>query len=169
MPVPASTKARIQREALLVSQYVAETFAGARALFQVRVGPLPDRALNATLTIGEKIQLGNFRRSADAVVILPDKIVLIEGYIHVQLGKLSQLMTYLELLPLTPELKDFGPLPVSPMLLGAQRDPILDQMAAKFNIPVVIFQPAWVITYLAAESSRHARTRENVNLTRNGA
>lgn len=157
-------KQRIQNERMLLSQYIAEQYPDARVLLQVYVGPINPDVDTSTLSRAEFYYLGNSRRRADAVVILPDKVVMIEAYIHVHLGKLSQLMTYMELFPRTPELSDYAKLPLQGVLLGAQRDPILDQMAARFNIPVVIYQPAWVQTYLASVDSRKSRERKNTQL-----
>jgi hypothetical protein len=165
MPVPVQRQARRQREQLLVSQYVAENYPTGRVMFQQRVGPIPPTVNESGLTRGQKLALGSFRRVADAVIILPNKLLIIEGYVHVQLGKLSQLLTYIELLPMTPELGAFASLPVEAMLLGAQRDPIMDQMAAKFGIKMVIFQPQWVKDYLLTVDSRKARSRQHVELS----
>jgi len=164
MALPTPTKRRRQTEALLCSQYVAENYPHARVLIQQYVGPIRTSEDEELLTQGEKLALGTGRRRADAVLILPDKIIVLECYVHVQLGKLSQLMTYLQLLPLTPELKDFVHLPVVGRLVGAQRDPILDQVAAQQNIEVVIFQPAWIVRYLETVDPRKSRDRGNVDL-----
>ncbi len=167
MPVQVN-KARKQREQLLVSQWVAENYPDARSMFQQRVGPIPPWSGNEELTRGQKLALGSSRRVADAIVIQSGKIILIEGYVHANLGKLSQLLTYIELLPMTPELGELASLPISPKLLGAQRDPIMDQMAAKYGIDVVIFQPPWMKEYMATLASRFSRDRQHVDIATNG-
>jgi hypothetical protein len=161
-------KARKQREQLLVSQWVAENYPNARAMFQQRVGPIPEWSGSPELTRSQKQILGSSRRVADAIVFLPGRIILIEGYVHANLGKLSQLLTYKELAPMTPELGEFASLPIAAMLLGAQRDPIMDQMAAKFGISVVIFQPQWMKDYMATLATRFSRDRQHVDLSQNG-
>lgn len=165
MPDVEGIKRRRQTEALLCSQFVAENYPTARTYIQQYLGPIKPAAELQGLSVSEKLALGTGRRRADAVLILPDQIVLVECYIHVQLGKLSQVMTYRELIPSTPELAPFVKLPVKAILVGAQRDPILDQMAAKFGIDVIIFRPKWVVDYLATVAARHSRDRQNADLT----
>lgn len=165
MPMPEGKKTRRQTEALLCSQYVAENYPTARTYIQQYLGPWNHGPNGEVLTEAEQRSIGTGRRRADAVLVLPDKIVLLECYIHVQLGKLSQLMTYMQLLPLTPELKEFAHLPVEGKLVGAQRDPVLDQMAAKFGVEVIIFQPKWAKEYLATVAARHSRERKNAVLS----
>jgi hypothetical protein len=165
MPDIPGIKMRRQTEALLCSQFVAENYPTARAYIQQYLGPLKDGKELAGLTVSEKLSIGTGRRRADAVLVLPLELICIESYIHVHLGKLSQLMTYLELIRSTPELAPYAKLPVKGILVGAQRDPILDQMAAKFGIEVVIFRPKWVVEYLASVAARHSRDRENVDLS----
>jgi hypothetical protein len=164
MPLPEATKRRRQTEALLCSQFVAENYPSGRIFIQQYLGPFSSAEDHALLSNSERRAMGTGRRRADAVIVLPDKIVVIESYVHVQLGKLSQLMTYLQLVPSTPELADFMHLPIEGILVGAQRDPILDQMAARFNIAVVIFRPSWVVDYLATVDPRKSRDRKNVDL-----
>ena len=164
MPQSAPIKKRIQNERLLCSQYVAENYPTGRIFTQQYLGPFNHDTELKDLTNSQKLAIGTGRRRADAVIVLPDKIVLIESYVHVALGKLSQLMTYIQLLPSTPELADFVHLPIEGILVGAQRDPILDQMAARFDISVVIFRPSWVVKYLATVYPRKSRDRKNVDL-----
>ena len=164
MPNPNGFKMRRQTEALLCSQFLAENYPTARTYIQQYVGPIKPAAELAGLSKSEKLALGTGRRRADAIAITPDRIVVIETYIHVHLGKLSQLMTYLELVSSTPELADYKTLPTEGLLVGAQRDPIMDQMAAKFGIEVIIFRPVWVVEYLKNVAARHSRDRTNVEL-----
>ena len=162
MPVSPEKKARRQREALLVSQYIAENFPNSRVFFQQRVGPINPTIPNNATTREERMVLGNFRRAADAIIILPVEIVVLEGYIHPNLGKISQLLTYIELVPFTPELQDFVALPVRGLIVGAQSDPVLTGMAARFSISVEIFQPSWVKDYLIGLGGRFARERNSL-------
>jgi hypothetical protein len=166
-PMPEGKKTRRQTEALLCSQFVAENYPTARTYIQQYLGPFAPIANADGRTREEALATNTGRRRADAVLIYDDKIILLECYIHVQLGKLSQLLTYLQLLPLTPEIAQFAHLPVTAKLVGAQRDPILDQMAAKFGIEVVIFRPKWAVDYLATVAARHSRERNNVDLRLN--
>lgn len=162
MPETPGVKQRRQTERLLASQYVAEMYPGERAFIQQYVGPIVSPNYSKALTAGERAALGVNRRRADVVIPLKDKLLVIESYVHVQLGKLSQLLTYMQLAPLTPELEEYWRLPVAGVLVGAQRDPVLDTMAAKFDVPVVIYQPKWVVDYLATVARRHGQTRTDL-------
>src|SRR5574341_2026318 len=164
MPANFEKRKYFQREYLLVSQYCAEQYQDKRVSFQQRVGPIQSELNDPSLTIPESMNAGNFRRRTDAVVLLPNEAIIIEGYIHVTLGKLSQLLVYLELFPHTPELGQFAKLPVRGILLGAQRDPILDKTAAKHGVEVVIFKPSWVEAFFTNADFRKTRDRQNANL-----
>lgn len=164
MPRGNPGKERTQTEARLCAEYVAQNYPTSRVLLQQYVGPIHPVGEKPALSAEEERAIGTGRRRADAVIILPDELHLLECYIHVNLGKLSQLMTYTQLLPLTPELENYTHLPIKGFLVGAQRDPILDQMAARFNIEVKIFRPQWVVDYFANFPARKLRDRRNANL-----
>lgn len=92
--------------------------------------------------------VGVFRRWADALVFLPDRIVLIEGKILPQPGVLSQLSLYEELIPKTPELQEHWPKPIEKVLVCAIEDPLISELARRGGVRVVIFHPRWINNYL---------------------
>jgi len=92
--------------------------------------------------------LGVFRRWADAVVTMPDRIVLIEGKILPQLGVISQLKAYERMIPNTPEYREHATKPVEKVLVCAIEDPLITQLAREEGIRVVIFRPEWIEEYL---------------------
>jgi len=96
-----------------------------------------------------------FNRWADAIVIMPDRIVLIEGKILPQLGVISQLNAYARLLPKTPYLAEHKDKPIEKVLVCAIHDPMVAQLAREEGIRVVIYRPLWITAYL-----KHLYVRE---------
>lgn len=92
--------------------------------------------------------VGVFRRWADALVFLPDKIVLIEAKILPQPGVISQLKLYEELIPKTPQLAEHYYKPVEKLLVCAIEDRVITELARREGIRVVVFRPAWIDAYM---------------------
>ena len=81
-------------------------------------------------------------------MIMPDRIVLIEGKILPQPGVISQLQLYERLLPKTPELAEHKDKPIEKVLLCAIPDPLLNTLCREAGIRVVVYRPKWITSYL---------------------
>lgn len=137
-----------QRERRYVPEYVNEKFPNRVAVFyNLAVGPPPEILHKAH----PEIPLSHFRRWRfwiDAVVILPDRMVLLEGKIRKPAEGLGQLLLYRALLPQTPELKPYANLPVEMRLVTPRPDPRVIGVAASLGITVDIYVKDWVLAYL---------------------
>ena len=69
------------REQRLVSEFVARFYPGYESSTHVHLGSTPPRLKGKFTTDAEARLVGVFRRWADALVFLPDRVVLIEGKI----------------------------------------------------------------------------------------
>jgi hypothetical protein len=136
------------REMRLVSEFLAKYYPNYETRTRVRLGAIHPELHPETLSESEKSMVGVFRRWADAIVIMPDKLVLIEAAIRPSPGDISQIELYEHLLPLTPELEEFRALPIEKLLVFAIEDPVVVAMARERGINTRYFRPGWVDEYL---------------------
>lgn len=137
------------REMKLVSEYLAQNYPKYECRTRVRLGSYPAALKPELLTGGDRRALGVWRRWADAIVIMPDRLILIEAAIRPNPGDISQLELYERLVPMTPELAEYKDLPIDKVLLFALKDPAMELMARERNIRVVYYHPDWIDEYLA--------------------
>lgn len=145
------------REMRLVAEYMAQTYPNVETRTRVRVGSIHPELHPETLSAAERRAVGVWRRWADAVVFLPNKIILIEAAIRPSPGDISQLELYMHLLPKTPELAEHKHKPIEMVLLYALEDPVIVSLARERNISVVYFHPGWIDDYLKALYPRERR------------
>jgi hypothetical protein len=145
------------REMRLVSEFLAKHYANYQTLTRVRLGQVHPELHPELLEGAELRALGVWRRWADAIVIMPDRIVLIEASIRPFPGDVSQLELYERLLPLTPELEQHKAKPIEKLLVFALEDPVVVSMARERGIKVVYFRPKWVDEYLQLLYPRERR------------
>lgn len=136
------------REQRLVSEFVAEFYGDYDSRTHVHLGGTPPRFKGMFAKPEDARLLGVFRRWADALVLMPDRMVLIEGKILPQPGVLSQLSLYERLIPNTPELSEHHGKPVEKVLVCAIEDALITQLAREDGIRVVIYSPPWIKDYL---------------------
>lgn len=123
----------------------------------VRVGKFSDK-LYAQLTESERrALLGVFGASADAIVFLKDKTVIIECMIRHEPGALEDLIKYKLLFLETPEYRSRWNLPVELVLLTPLDAPFYFKMAKLFGIKVIQYHPAWIDEYLNSYPRRFRR------------
>lgn len=136
------------REQRLVSEFVIEFYPEYESRTHVHLGGTPPRFKGKFTRPETGRLLGVFRRWADALVFMPDRLVLIEGKILPQPGVLSQLKLYEALIPNTPELEEHRSKPVEKVLVCAIEDPLITQLARTEGIRVVVFRPDWIEDYM---------------------
>ena len=130
-------------EIMMIGEWVAQTFPDVEWQTNVRLGSLTPRNDMGRFTIPELRMLGVFRRRVDAVVYLPDRLLLVEAVMRSQPGKISTLNLYEMLVPQTPELRPYGHLPVQKVLLYCIEDPVLNILAQKDDILPIQFVPSF--------------------------
>jgi len=141
----------------MVSEFLAKFYAEYPTQTRVRVGRINPRLDAADLTPEETRMLGMWRRWADAVVFMPDRLILIEAAIRPSPGDISQLELYEHLLPMTPEFAEHKGKPIEKMLVYALEDPVIVDMARQHGIKVVYFRPDWIDDYLKIIYPRERR------------
>lgn len=145
------------RELRLVSEFLAQEYPGYAYQTHVRLGSIRPRVEGAFDSDAELRMLGVFRRWADALVVMEDRLVLIEAAIRPEPGDISKLELYERLIPATPELAEHVGKPVEKVLLYCMPDELLLVMAREKGITVRYFRPAWVEEYLQELYPREQR------------
>lgn len=137
-----------QRERRYVPEYVNERYPERIAVFyNMAIGPAPEELAQRN----PEIPLAHFRRWRfwiDAVVILKDRMLLLEGKLRKPAEGLGQLLLYRALLPQTPELEPYKLLPIDMVLITPRPDPRVIGVANSLGINIVIWTKPWVQDYL---------------------
>lgn len=141
----------------LVSEYLLAAYPNAIHLTRVRLGSWEPQATALQLTEEELKMLGSFRRWADAIAITDEEMVLIEGAIRPDTGEASKLMIYAELVPATPELRQYFPLPLRMELVYAIGDAVVINFCRRVGITTVEYRPLWLGEYFERLARRQAR------------
>jgi len=145
-------------EIMMIGEWVATTFPDAPWQTNVRLGPITPRNSQGRFTVEELTMLGIHRRRVDAVVFLPDRLLLVEAVLRSDPGKLSILKLYEMLLPQTPELREYLDLEVQKVLLFVIEDPTLSLLARKEDILPIQFVPSFFDEWFNKLRYRDRRT-----------
>lgn len=141
-------KTRVPREARLVADYLATKYPTSILDQFVRLGAVLPNIDTTGLSPGEVEVLRNFTRMADAVVYRDNEIIIIEGYVLPSLGKVSQLLTYMKLFPVTPGMERHKDKKLTGVIVGAIEDPVLTHLANSYGLTFELFRPDWITEYL---------------------
>lgn len=145
------------REIRLVDEFLVEYYPGQHYMTRVRLGSTHPGLPIEGLPENEKNMLGVWRRWADAVVFMPDHLILIEGAIRPSPGDISLLEVYEFLIPHTPELAEWRNRHIEKVLVYALEDPLTIALARQKGIKVIFFRPPWINDYLKALYHRERR------------
>jgi hypothetical protein len=141
----------------MVAEWVRKTFGDVKVKTNVRLGRVQPRNEQGQFSEDELTLLGAFRRFVDAVVWLPDRLILVEAALRAEPGKLSQLELYETLVSQTPELQDSLHLDVQKILLTCIEDPAVSALARSKGILPVVFTPSFFDEWFETLSPRKQR------------
>jgi len=190
------TKMRVSYEPRLVTEYVTATWPDATVLYDVPLGPVPQ---NLAQKVGEA-QAARIARTArpraDAIIVLPTEIVLLEGKIMDVNQGLGMLYLYKLALPQTPELQQYltytterttmleieleetklqtHTRPIHMVLVAANPPEWASTICAHTDIEVVLYCPEWAQEYMdwrnreGTKARIHARAKRREVLEKLG-
>jgi hypothetical protein len=141
----------------MVAEYLRDTYPNDIAFMRLRLGTLEPAGGLAGLTEEEIRALGVFRRWADAVVVTPAEVVLIEVSIRSDTGDPSKLVIYGRLARHTPELQEYLDRPLVLELVVAVEDPVVSQLAHELGIRTRVYTPPWLSEYQSMLHRRETR------------
>jgi len=150
---------RREWEAEFVSEYADAAFKGQTVIFHCRLGTWPGPLTSPDLTEEERRMLRVRMRWADAVVIMPERILVVEGKLRASefLKGLGELLVYTHLIRVTPEFEKFRGFPVVGRLLLPIPDPVVEAVARSQGLQVQVFRPTFWEEFLEAIQPRQAR------------
>jgi len=154
--------ARRQRrewEAEYVSEYVHKQLPGYGARFHVRLGTWPQPLTATELTESERAMLQVRMRWADAVVIMPEQLLVIEAKLRPSefLKGLGELALYTHLVPHTTDLQPLLPRQVRGRLVIPLEDPTVRMLGAQQGQQTAVYEPTFWAEYLAVLTGREKR------------
>lgn len=136
------------RERRYIAEYVAKTFPDSPVKLGCPLGPgvrglVEEYGLPKALTMSR-----GFRPEVDAVVVLPEKLIVIEAKIFKIVDGISKLPVYASLIPATPELWIHRKLPVEMRLITPWLTAQVQEMARGMGVEVDIYNPPWIKDYV---------------------
>lgn len=134
-----------QVETRMVSEYLAKEYSKFEYIISQPLGVVSEE-LQAELGYTKAINtVRPFRPSADAIVILPRYLVLVEAKVWSVVNGLAKLPLYKSLVPLTPELKQYMPREVLMELVVGWTNPNLEIMARGAGVTLKLYTPQWLV------------------------
>ena len=143
---------------MLLSEWLALFRPDTIHLWNLRLGPTVQRVTGQPLTPAIEGMLRRFNLYADCVSIGPSVIEVCEAKVVAEPGAISQVETYVDLAPATPELKAYPGRAFVPLLLFATDSDIVRQKAIAAGINYNVYSPAWIQDYLASKYYRVGRS-----------
>jgi len=114
-------------------------------MFRVPLGSIPAELGTSLGEAKARAVFRPWRPEVDAIIRLPNFLVLIEAKIFKLMDGLSKLPVYKSLIPLTPELQEYKKLPVIMRLLCVRPLPWVQQAASANDVEIVPWSPDWII------------------------
>lgn len=138
-----------QVETRLIAEYLKETYS---SFPFITCQPLGEVSPALMASEGYERALGltrPFRPVADALVILPRYLVLIEAKVWQVMIGLGKLPLYRSLVAITPELKQYMPREIILELVVGWTNSNLEKMASDNGVRVKVFCPPWLSEIVA--------------------
>jgi len=151
-------KYRIIHEPYIV-EWLMKTYPPGVWSTNVRVGRPRRELIVPGLRPEEVRMLRIYTGRADAIVLLPDKVAIVEAMIRSEPGKIQMLKTYARLFRMTEEFREHWEKPIGMVLLTPLDEPFITRMAREEGIRVVYYRPEWIITYIETLPGRLRRGR----------
>lgn len=131
-------------ETRMISEYVVQTYGKYPHMFGVPLGRVSEELMK-TAGYQAAIKMSRpYRPEADAIVVLPGALLIIEAKVWNIINGLAKLPLYKSLVPFTPELAQYKTLGVTMELVVGWSNANVDIQARDMNVKVSIFCPDWL-------------------------
>jgi hypothetical protein len=147
----------VQREKRLVGLYVAKRFPNAHVFINKQLGPVVTPPGWDDLPANVRKTAHAFRRKADAIVITPTLVVIVEAKIKIDGSEIGQLLIYRQLFASTPEFSADRDKPVKMIAVTWVPDAVASYVAQRVGITVEVFQPAEMKDMIESGIAQRAR------------
>jgi hypothetical protein len=154
-----------QVESRMISEYMLQTYSESRFVLGQPLGKVSEALMRDE---GYQKALGvsrPFRPEVDALVFLPNTLLLVEAKVWQVINGLAKLPLYKSLVPFTPELRDYKDYPVEMLLVVAWTNSNLEIMARDAGVKLAVYCPAWLADVVNAQhlywTADYRRARED--------
>ena len=133
-----------QVEVRMISEYLKENYSEFSYILNIPLGAVSEDVMRRE---GYQRALGlsrPFRPMADAVVILPHYLLLVEAKVWNVVNGLAKLPLYKSLVSITPELQEYMPRGVIMQLVVGWTNPNLQLMARAADVELKVYRPLWL-------------------------
>jgi len=150
---------RREWEAEYVAEYCQAAFRGEKVIYHCRLGTWPAPLTAGELTEEEQAMLKVRMRWADAVIIQPDKLMVVEGKLRASefLKGVGELQLYTHLVPHTEEFLAWKGTPVVGRLVIPFEDPAVIAITRRQGIETAVYKPKFWAEFIAAIQPRQGR------------
>jgi hypothetical protein len=133
--LPAKRKQKnVKWENLLAREYIEKFYSQYPHWYRIEVGALPEGFENAMFT--------KVRRYADAIVRMPDHVLIIEMKMLAKPEVVAQIQNYIDLFNETPMFEKYWKEPVKGKVVAALCDEATKRFIEKHGIELEIYKPA---------------------------
>ncbi len=133
-----------QVETRMLSEYLFKNYAKFSYIMDVPLGVV-DEGIMASQGYQQAINMARpFRPRADAIVILPRYLLIVEAKVWNTVNGLAKLPLYKSLVTVTPELKQYMPREILMELVVGAAPSNLHIMADAHGIRLKIYNPSWL-------------------------
>ena len=133
-----------QVETRMTAEYLLKEYPKFQSITACPLGRV-DEALMAAQGYRRAIGISRpYRPEADAIVILPNYLLLIEAKVWQVVNGLAKLPMYKSLIPFTPELKQYLPREVLMELVVGWTNSNLEIMARDAGVTIKVYSPQWL-------------------------
>ena len=153
MAAPGKRRYVIVHEQFLM-EFLMKHFPVGTFRTNVRVGMPHPEVARVAVSEAERRMLAITLFSADAVVVLPDKVVIVEALVRPEWWKVFQLELYGELFPMTEEFREHWHKPRELWVVSAVTNPFVETIARRRGVRWIHYRPAWVEVYLQGLAHR---------------
>lgn len=140
---------------MLLRDWASRTYPGIALQEQFRLGPTTSHLVGVVVSPALEAALRVANWYADAVLFAPTETLIIEAKVKPTPGAVSQVQFYADLLPRTPAMANRLALPISPLVLFAEDDPLVTSFAQRKGVRVAVYTPSWIADYLTLVQFRY--------------
>lgn len=161
----AWNKRGVWGEMQMLSEYLAAHYPNDQVRMRVRMGTVQLPTTGGLSERDARAVNHVFLRWADAVVVTPTELIVIEAKMRADPSAISQLELYRELVPKTQELLPFLGRRIVAELVVSIEDPAVTAMASRRSIRVRVYKPAWLGEWAARRRRNESRPTLSGGLT----
>jgi hypothetical protein len=157
-PFPNGARSRIPASSMLLQEWVTAKYPLARVFYELRLGPTQKHLVGVQVSPVLEAMLRVANWYADAVLVTPTEVLVIEAKVDPDPGAVGQVLFYRSLIYSTPALAGYTTMPVMPVVLFAEDDSGVTPFARGLGCRVEIYTPPWIATYLETRQFRNRST-----------